>query len=326
MLEDISYHFIWVFTFISVFLVWVWWPSGRKAKSKETHRTPLPRRGNLLFEIHHIVDPKQQFELLSVAGHLRHATLALPYERFQQLNKSMTNIHVTMGYSRRGDFPIQPMLTYLFDAPSETAAITFSIEMDYVLQMVCRLNVLRTKVGCRELHSQNTPDPMRPLCEKATLARTDGSATLRYVEFRFNVALADDDDEYHPRDLEELELDCASVGAAVLVDLYRVTQTLTTEYVVTLRRTGVPLAKVSQECEQLISYLKARHYKVKEHVDKAILSCDSNVQMDNGWLFTEHVPTQWINRAYILHQTHSVPFRHQRLWDTKEFGELLKLI
>lgn len=213
------------------------------------------------FEVHIIVKVEDQFRLFAYCSHCSWSS----YGNNPSNCKHKTTIRPTCALAHSGDFPCQPMLTYLCDGTSEQAVEDAKATAKAMEQY--GLHVLRTKVELvsipKSWHDQILERPM-------------------YWETHFAVASNGMDT------WRAIEKECANVGAALFFNPYSKKPGYMTP-VVTLRRYDTTLSDTLSLTHKLRKSLTEAGFECdsKTHVEMSVF--DDNVQLDNNWLFVDTI-------------------------------------
>jgi len=208
----------------------------------------------------HVTVPSDHFQLARLFQFVLDGTSGA---RDKLLDKCL-NLRVTSALSLHGEFPEQPMLTYLLHGACEEA-IDHAQAVAELMRKSANLNVLRVKV--------------ETMAHSGQAARVDGD---RYFEFRWKVPILDF------KQWRQVDSVCARCGAALFFNPFSKKPSIM-QPVVTLRRYDTSLSEAEKALQQLLVDLAVAGFKVKDSTIQHEYSLlDTNVGMDRGWLFAKN--------------------------------------
>ena len=201
-----------------------------------------------LFELHLIIEttPFSEATLFSFCVDKRN-------------DKRLILVRPTCAQTFYGKYPRQPMLTAMFNGNEEEAvamARSLAVEM-----CSAGMTVTRVKV---EAMASNIGVPTQ-------------DASCRYFEFHFKVPIASS------TEWKRLNDACVPHGAHLFFNPY--SQTGRMQPVVTLRRYVSSLEEALKSLEQLIVSITQKGFPAPDGIEREYSVLDSNVYLDEGWLF-----------------------------------------
>nr|QYA18396.1 hypothetical protein KOM_12_126 [Clandestinovirus] len=180
----------------------------------------------------------------------------------QQSDARMINLRPTCPQTFYGDYPIQPMLTYWYNGQDEDAcdlATKTGIKME---QFGMRVNRVKVEAA---FSGSTVPD------------YADGE---HYFEFHFKVAVATN------AEWNKLANMCALKGAHLSFNLYSKSGNMVP--IVTIRLYHTTKQDALTNLQSLVNAIKEDGFTLIGGVEREYSVMDSNVFLDQGWLFKEN--------------------------------------
>jgi hypothetical protein len=172
---------------------------------------------------------------------------------------ALIRLRPTCAVTSYGKHLIQPMITGWFKGDEHEAIKQASSISQQMIEY--GMHPLRIKVEAMA-HSEGIPD---------------SDFGDHYFEFHFKIQIKGSSDWL------SLAKDCATHGAHLFFNPY--SQTGQFVPVITLRVYDEPCVEGEQRLDRLILYLNEKQYKIEGGIEREYSVLDTNVMLDDGWLF-----------------------------------------
>lgn len=215
-----------------------------------------------LYEIHIIVGEKDVAHLFKFWANLKN----------EETLKSMINCRCTLAQTFYGNYPTQPMLTYWLRG-DDNSCMTYAFMISQEMRINYLMNILRIKVEA--------------VATNESVPKELPGDSLNYYEFHFKVDYNKESNETIAEQWDDIAMICSGkYGAHLFFNPYSKKGSMIP--VITLRRYYTTYEKALQDAVWLSEDLERAGYKRITDIQKEYSVLDTNVHMDEGWLFNKY--------------------------------------